>query len=90
MNKMDMFYGFLIGILATFIGSYLFITLFTGYSFIEGVQAMREQKQLGKIITLGAILNIVAFFVLLRFKKDLMARGVVLATLILTVVTLIV
>jgi hypothetical protein len=90
MNKLDMAYGFLIGIAASFIGSYLFITLFTGYNYIDGLEIMRSKGQLGKIITLGAILNLGAFFLLLKFKKEMMARGVILATIILTIITLLV
>ena len=88
MRKIDLFVGVVIGFIATIIGSFFFIMFFTDYSFIDGLYMMRSQKLLGKIITLGAILNIIFFFVLLKFNKDLMARGVVLATIILTVVTL--
>jgi len=88
MNKIDLFYGFLIGLIATSVGAYIFIVLFTDYGFIEGIETLRARGQLGKLITLGAILNLIAFFSLLKLKKELMARGVVLATIILTVITL--
>jgi hypothetical protein len=90
MNKLDLLYGFLIGIAASIIGSSIFIALFTDYTFTDGIAIMRMQGNLGKLITLGAILNLIVFFLLLHFKKELMARGVVLATIILTVVTLLV
>ncbi|HEX9979563.1 MAG TPA: hypothetical protein VGB50_03235 [Flavobacterium sp.] len=88
MNKADLFYGVLIGIVASLIGSFIFIMLFTDYGFIEGIRLMKAKGYLGKIITLGAIFNLIAFFVLLHYKKELMARGVVLATIILTFITL--
>ena len=88
MRKIDFFIGVAIGFVAAIVGSFIVIKLFTNDSFINGLYMMRAQKLLGKIITLGAILNIILFFVLLKFNKDLMARGVVLATIILTVVTL--
>lgn len=90
MKKIDLLYGFLIGILASFIGVFLFIGVLTDYELLTGISAIREEGKLGKLITLGAILNIVAFFLLLKMDKEMMARGVVLATIILTVVTLIV
>ena len=90
MNKLDLLYGFVIGIVTALIGSYLFIVLFTAYNFTEGFQILRSQDQLGKVITLGAILNLIAFFTLLKIKKELMARGVILATIILTIATIIV
>jgi hypothetical protein len=49
---------------------------------------MKSQGKLGKIITLGSILDLVAFAILLKLNKELMARGVVLAVIILTLVSL--
>lgn len=88
MKKIDLFYGLIIGILAAGLGIYLFIVFFTDYEFLEGYSILKSQGQLGKLIALGSILNLVAFFTLLKFNKELMARGVVLATLLLTVFTL--
>jgi hypothetical protein len=42
---------------------------------------------MGKVITLGAIINILIFFYLLKKDKELMARGIVLATIILALAT---
>lgn len=88
MNKIDLLYGFLIGIIASFIGSYIFIEAFTEYTFLDGIQVMKAKGNLGKIITLGAILNLAIFFGLLKINKELMARGVILAMIILTIITL--
>lgn len=89
MNKIKLLYGLLIGIITTTIGIALFIYFFTDFTFIEGLQASRFNGTLGKIITLGAILNIIIFFALLKIKQDLMARGVVLATIIMAIMTLV-
>jgi putative flippase GtrA len=88
MKKIDLFYGIIIGIITSFIGSYLFIVVFTPYSFLGGLQILKFESKLGKIITLGAILNLVLFFGLLKYDKELMARGVLLAMIILTIITL--
>lgn len=88
MKKIDLLYGVLIGIVAASIGVYLFMTFFTDYELVEGFNILKTQGQLGKLIALGAILNLAAFFILLKFNKDLMARGVVLATLLLTILTI--
>lgn len=88
MRKIDLFIGTFIGILATAFGSFVFITVFSEYHFIDGFLILKSQGHLGKVITLGAILNIIIFFVLLKMNKELMARGVVLATIILTLITL--
>jgi len=88
MKKIDLLYGFLIGTAAAALGVYLFMTFFTDYELVEGFTILRSQGQLGKLIALGAILNLVAFFLLLKINKEIMARGVVLATLLLTIATI--
>ncbi len=88
MRKSDLLIGALIAFVATAIGSFLFISLFTDYDFVEGLQIIRSQGNLGKILTLGAILNIIVFFALLRNNKVMMARGVVLGTILLALLTL--
>ena len=88
MNRTDLLIGFAIGILASLIGSYLFITFFTAYDFMAGIESMKSEGKLGKLITLGSILDLVAFGILLKMNKDLMARGVVLAVIIIAIVTL--
>lgn len=90
MKKSDLIVGVLIGIFTTILGSFIFIETFTEYHFVNGILAMKAQGFLGKVITLGAILNVIAFFILLKFNKEMMARGVILATIILTVATLMV
>ena len=88
MNKLELLYGFIIGIFATVLGCHLFIAIFTEYTFLLGIQIMKSNGHLGKIITLGAVLNLIIFFILLKINKELMARGVILATIVLTLITL--
>ncbi|MDD2674073.1 MAG: hypothetical protein PHF81_04270 [Flavobacterium sp.] len=88
MNKKDLLLGFLIGIATTLLGSYIFITFFTEFKFIAGIQIMKSQGNLGKIITLGSILTLIAFGILLKMNKEMMARGVVLAVIALAILTL--
>ena len=88
MKKIDLFYGLLIGLTTSLIGIYLYIYIFTPYSFLGGLQLLKYEGKLGKIITLGTILNIGMFFGLLKYKKETMAKGIILAIILLTIVTL--
>lgn len=90
MKKTDLLIGVFIGIIASIIGSYVFIELLTEYNFIEGVKILRFQGKLGKIISLGSVLNIFVFFLLLKFNKELIARGVILGTILLAIITLLI
>ena len=87
MKKIDLLYGFIIGLIATFIGSYLFIILFTNYSFQPGLVIMIDEGRLGKLITLGAVLNLFSFFLLLKINKEMMAKGIILATIVMAICT---
>ena len=88
MKKIDFLIGTVIGFVAPVIGSFIFIESFTPYHFMDGISIFKAQQVLGKIITLGAILNIATFFLLLQFNRELMARGIILATILLTIITL--
>lgn len=88
MTKKDIIIGFIIGVLACVLGIFLFITFFTDFDFMRGIKSMKAEGKLGKLITLGAMLDLVVFGVLLKMNKDLMARGVVLAVIIIAIITI--
>ena len=90
MKKIDLLIGAIIGFATTLLGVFLYLKLYVHYDFSNGLSDLKNQGILGKVITIGAILNILAFFILLKYNKELMARGVVLATILLTVITLLV
>ena len=81
MNKLDLLFGFIIGIISSFLGSYLFILFFTNFDFASGIQAIKSDNKLGKMIALGSVLDLAAFGILLQLNKELMARGVILAVI---------
>lgn len=90
-NKKDLLIGFIIGLMASLLGSFLFVTLLTDFDVSNGMQSIKIIKDygyLGKIITLGAILALVAFGVFLKQNKEFRARGVVLAVITLALLTL--
>jgi hypothetical protein len=88
MNKKDLIIGFIGGILISVLGSYLFITFFTDFDFKTGIQTMKSEGKLGKLITLGSILDLIVFSILLKLNQDSMARGVVLAVICIAIYTL--
>ena len=88
MSKMDLLIGFVIGILASILGCFLFIKFFNEFDFMAGIESMKSEGKLGKLITLGSILDLVVFGVLLKLNKEMMARGVVLAVITIAILTL--
>lgn len=89
MNKnKEVIIGFLVGIIANTFGTLLYILLFSDLSIVETLQAAVIQDHLGSLLALGAILNLVAFFGFLKIKRDLRARGVMIATLLTALIIL--
>ena len=91
MKKKDLFIGLLLGILIGLLGTAVVIVIMTkgNQTITNGFLYMRSVGSLGKVITLGSIPNLLLFFFLLKKNKDLMARGIILALFILTIVTLV-
>ncbi len=91
MNKKDIFIGILIGIIANAIGLFLAATLLgKGDDFLTVIKAANEEGFLGKLVSLGAILNLIAFFVFIKKKQDNRAKGVLLATIFIAIFTFVI
>ena len=86
--KKDIFTGVFVGLVANGIGLILTALLLgQGDYFIAIIKAAAKEGFLGKLISLGAILNLVAFFVFIRKRQDYRARGVLLITIFIAVFT---
>ena len=88
MNKKDVFIGIFVGLIANVMGLFFAANLLgQGDDFMNVIKAAANEGFLGKLISLGAILNLVAFFVFIRKKQDYRARGVLLITVFIAVFT---
>ncbi len=74
--------GLIIGLLANMAGIYLYIYFFSDLELEETIKIAQENDFLGSLIILGALLNLLVFFVYIKKKQYYRARGVVLATII--------
>ena len=88
MAKKDFFIGIILGIIVAFIGSFLFLKLFSSIEIDLALQYLKSNGNMGKVITLGALLNVGLVFLLFKKNKDMMAKGVIFSIFILTVFTL--
>lgn len=82
MHKKELIIGFVVGIIANTIGTLLYILLFSKFGIKETFEAAIQQGHIGSLLALGAILNLVAFFLFLRIRRDNRAKGVLIATLL--------
>jgi hypothetical protein len=71
--------GFAVGLLATLAGFYIYVEFVSPHPLSETMVMLREEKLYGKVLGLAAIPNLFVFFVFLKKKQDLRARGVLLA-----------
>lgn len=84
--------GFLFGLLANCSGSYIYVFTVSeikGLSVESTFNVALEEGLLGNIIVLGALMNLLVFFVFMKKHQYYRARGVILATMIAAIAILI-
>ncbi len=87
--KKEILIGFLVAIVATVFGFYLYVVFLSPYELEETLNVIKEGKLWGKILGLAAIPNLFVFFIYLKKKQDYRARGVLLASFLIAFIILI-
>lgn len=91
MVKKEVLIGLVVGLIANAIGLFFAAALLgQSDSFVTVLKTASAEGFLGKLISLGAILNLAAFFIFIKKKQDYRARGVLLATVCIAIVTFII
>lgn len=86
--KKEVLVGAITGLIVNTFGVILFFLLFLEGSFKVNLNYAYRYDELGKIIAIGAIPNLVAFFLFLKIKRFYRARGVLLYTILLAIAIL--
>jgi len=60
--KKEILIGFLVGILATAFGCFIFIEFFSMFDFYKSLNLIKEGSLEGKVLVLGALANFFVFF----------------------------
>lgn len=88
----EMAIGFVIALIATSFGSYIFIEFFSNYDFEKSLALIKEGNLQGKVLVIGALANLFVFFMFIKKNQIYRARGVLLETILIalfvTVLTL--
>lgn len=81
MIKKEIVIGFLTGITANIIGIIIYVLIFSEISLWATIEESVRNGFIGTLITAGAILNFLPFFLFLRREQAYRARGVLLASI---------
>ena len=87
-KKKELLIGFAIAVFATMAGFYLYVEYVSERSFTDSVKLIIEQKLLGNVLVLAAIPNLFVFFIFIKKKQDMRAKGVLLACFLIALLIL--
>lgn len=82
MIKKEIFIGFITGLLSNIIGMLVYILIFSELTLRDTLVESAEKGFMGTLITAGAILNFLPFFVFLKKEQTYRARGVLMASIL--------
>lgn len=86
--KKEILIGFLVAVVATTFGCFIFIEFFSKFNFSKSIELIKEGNLEGKILVLGAIANFFVFFTFLKKKQLYRARGVLMETFVVAFIVL--
>ena len=89
LNKKEVFFGLLSGFLANFLGVIItIIVLFKKTNILKIINDSFIDNSITKLISLGAILNLIVFFIFLKYDYEERAKGVLLSTFVIAILTI--
>lgn len=86
--KKDIIIGIITGIIANALGIILYIMAFSDKSIDATIKQSLTDGFFGKIVTLGAVLNLIAFFFFIKKTQDARAKGVLFITIVIAVMVM--
>ncbi len=91
METKETIIGIVIGIIASAIGLTLSLLFFgTGDSISDSLSIAIAQGVFTKLVSIGALLNLGAFFLFINTNKESRAKGVLIATIVVALITIII
>lgn len=89
--KKEILIGFIVGLIAASFGLIIAIQIFgKSDDWGEVIQQSISEGFLTKLMSIGALLNLGTFFLFLKKNQDFRARGVLIATLLIFIGTMII
>ena len=90
--KKEIFFGVLIGVVSNIIGVFLSVVILFKENQLSNIfdiiNNSIDNNNITKLISLGAIINLLSFFILLKFNFNEKAKGVLVATFTVAILTI--
>ena len=91
MTKKEIIIGFFVGLIAASFGLIIAIQIFgKSDDWGEVISKAIKNGTLTKLMSIGALLNLGAFFLFLKKNQDNRAKGVLIATLLIFIITMVI
>jgi len=87
-KRKDQIIGFIAGIVVNVIGVIAYVLIFSKFSIATTLQDAYYKRYLGKLILLGALLDLAIFFFFINRYENERARGVLIASCVLAFIIL--
>ncbi|MBK0370673.1 hypothetical protein [Flavobacterium agrisoli] len=81
MNKTAFILGFFSGLLVTFISCFLYLYYATDLPVLESFALIKNENNLGKVLTLGSLPNLILFGYFLKQNQESAVKGIIAAVI---------
>jgi len=86
--KKEILIGFIVALIATSFGCFVFIEFFSNFDFDKSITLIKEGNLEGRVLVLGSLANFFVFYVFLKKKQIYRARGVLMETIVVALTVL--
>lgn len=83
------FTGIAVGLILTALGFFLYVQFLLKVDLPQAIKTLSQQGNLGTVLFIAAIPNLLAFFIFINKGQDYKARGVIIASFIIAFLILI-
>ena len=87
MNK-QFIKGLFIGLIAPIVAFVIYVAFYLGREILDTYHSLLERNILSETISLSVLINLLLFFMHIKTNKDMVAKGIILATMIYAFVVL--
>ncbi len=85
--RKEILIGILVSFFATACGLFIYLQYISRFGFYETIEMLRLSDIMGTVLALAALPNLFVFFIFMKKNQLYRARGVIIATIIIAIIT---